>query len=79
MSKEEIKEQFIQLTNKIIISQLEKLSHFTAKMIDENDSSLLRDILACHEAAICTIFNEGLHKVLSDHALNLVAKYFKEE
>ena len=79
MDKKEIKKEFLDLTNTMIISQIERLAHFTAKMIDKNDSSLLRDILACHEAAICTIFNEDLHKVLSDHALNLVAKYFQEE
>ena len=79
MSKEEIKKQFLEMTNKVAIIQIEQIAHFTAKMIKENESSLIRDILACYEATIRTIFNEDLHEVMCNHALNLVTKYFMEE
>lgn len=79
MINDEVREEYLELTKNLVIKITNKLARFTARTIEENDVSILRDIIACQEAAIHTIFRDDLADYVSRECINMVAKYYKEE
>lgn len=79
MINDEVRKEYLELTKNLVMEITNKLAKYTARTIEENDVSLIRDIVACQEAAIHTIFRDDLADYISRECISLVAKYFQEE